>query len=78
MDHTEHPTAALSATGWGIALIAAAIAGGLAMLVGAQTAAVAVVALVSFGVFGVLLGRGGVELGTATPDDHGHNHGDHH
>ena len=76
MDHSEHPSAPLTATGWVIALFAALIAAGLMLIQGGQIAAVAVIGLVTFGVFGVLMGRGGVELTPPTHD--GDHHGDHH
>lgn len=61
MDH-QAPTDPLLASGWAIALIGGAIAAGLTAVMGAALPAVLVLGLVSFGVFGVLLGKGGVEL----------------
>ena len=61
MDH-HAPTEPLMASGWAIALIAGAIAAGLTAVTGANLAAVLVLGVVAFGVFGVLLGKGGVEL----------------
>ena len=76
MDHSEHPSAPLTATGWGIALIAALIAAGVTQILGGPAA---VIALVTFGVFGVLMGRGGVELTAPSTDLHADaHHGDHH
>ncbi len=74
MDH-HAPTEPLLASGWAIALIAGAIAAGLTAVIGASLPAVVVLGVVAFGVFGVLLGKGGVEL---TDGDHVDHSGDHH
>ena len=74
MDHSEHPSAPLTIIGWVIALFAALIAAGLTLILGGQGAAV--IGVVTFGVFGVLMGRGGVEL--TAPTQHDAHHGDHH
>ena len=55
--------------------IAGAIAAGLTAVIGASLPAVVVLGVVAFGVFGVLLGKGGVEL---TDGDHVDHSGDHH
>lgn len=70
--------------GWAVALGAGALAAGLAGGVGgAETAAALVIGALSFAVFGVLLGAGGVERSApAAGDDHshaqGHGHGGQH
>jgi hypothetical protein len=74
MDH-HAPTEPLLASGWVIALIGGAIAAGLTALIGATLPAVLVLGVVAFGVFGVLLGKGGVEL---TEGDHVDQSGGHH
>ena len=71
MDH-HAVTEPLSATGWLIALTAGAIAAGLTVMLGATLAAVVVLGVVTFAVFGVLLGKGGVEL--TDPADHSGGH----
>jgi hypothetical protein len=62
--------------GWAIALgaggLAALCASGIA---GASGAAGFVIGLMTFAVFGALLGAGGVERTAAAGDDHGHPHG---
>ena len=70
MDHVraEH----LMTTGWLIALFGGGIASGLTLMMGATSLAAGIIGLVTFGVFGVLLGKGGVEL--APPSDHTHGH----
>ncbi len=61
--------------GWAIALgagvLAALCASGIA---GASGSAGFVIGLVTFAVFGALLGAGGVERTAAAGDDHGHGH----
>lgn len=71
------PTKPLLASGWLFASIGGAIAAGLTAVMGASLMAVLVVGLVSFGVFGVLLGKGGVELAEGGHDHGGHHSGDH-
>jgi len=70
--------------GWAVALgagaLAAALAGGIG---GADSTAALVIGAVSFAVFGVLLGAGGVERaapaeGGAHDHAHDHGHGGHH
>ncbi len=66
--------------GWAVALgagaLAAALAGGVG---GANSTAALVIGAVSFAVFGVLLGAGGVErTAPAEGDTHDHSHGGHH
>ena len=73
MDH-HAPKEPLLTSGWAIALIGGAIAAGLTAVMGASLAAVLVLGVVSFGVFGVLLGKGGVELTEADPSDHTGGH----
>ncbi len=81
MDH-HAPSEPLAASGWVFALIGGAIAAGLTAAMGATMPAVLVVGVVSFGVFGVLLGKGGVELTAGDPaadhHDGGHHSGNHH
>ena len=78
MDHSQEHAAVDGpwAGGWIVALVAGIIAACLTRWLGnlGLTPAVAVGAL-SFGVFGVLLGSGGVELSPASDDhgDHGHH-----
>lgn len=78
-DHHEHaPVDGPWAGGWLVAAGAGLIAAILARAIGDVSMSPAVlVGLVTFGVFGVLLGSGGVEL--AEFDDHGggHGHGHH-
>lgn len=80
MDHAAAEQ--LMTTGWWIALLGGAIGFGLTLIMGAATPAAGIIGLVTFGVFGVLLGKGGVELTAASdhsPDHHAHNHhGGHH
>lgn len=83
MDHAhDHaPALGLMATGWLVALLAGAVAGGLAAVIGgASLTAALIIAAVSFAVFGMLLGQGGVELNAATAGDHADHdpHGDNH
>jgi hypothetical protein len=79
MDHHDHHEAVDGpwAGGWLVALVAGLFAALLARSVGAtgMTAAMAVGA-VTFLVFGVLMGNGGVELtlDEGHGDDHGHGH----
>lgn len=66
--------------GWGIALAAGLGAALLtSAIAGASGSAGFVIGLVSFGVFGVLLGAGGVERRAAAheADHHDHGHGGH-
>ena len=80
MDHS-HDHGAVDgpwAGGWLVAVAAGLIAAFLARwLGGAEMSAAGFVGVVTFGVYAVLLGNGGVEL-TVT-DDHGvgHDHGHH-
>jgi hypothetical protein len=80
MDHTAADQ--LMTTGWWIALLGGAIGAGLALMMGADSLAAGTIGLVTFGVFGVLLGKGGVELNVHSdhgPDHHAHDHhGGHH
>lgn len=76
MDH-HATTEPLLATGWVYALIGGAIAAGLTAVMGASLIAVVVLGVVSFAVFGVLLGKGGVELTEGDDHDGGHTSGDH-
>lgn len=80
-DH-DHEHAAVDgpwAGGWLVAALAGLIAAALARVLSdvGMTPAV-LVGAVSFGVFGVLLGKGGVELGEVDHVDHDHGHGHHH
>ena len=68
MDH-HAPSEPLAASGWVYALIGGAIAAGLTAAIGATLPAVVVLGVVSFGVFGVLLGKGGVERTEGGHDD---------
>ena len=78
MDHS-HDHAAVDGPwngGWIVALVAGVISAGLARWLGdAGTAAALTVGVVSFAVYGVLLGSGGVELTPVSDghDDHGHH-----
>lgn len=80
-DH-DHEHAAVDgpwAGGWLVAALAGLIAAALARVlsdVGVTPAAL--VGAVTFGVFGVLLGKGGVELAAVDHGDHDHGHGHHH
>lgn len=90
MDHS-HEHAAVdgpSIGGWLVALVAGAVAMGLARWMGdVGLAASLALGALNFGVFGVLLGAGGVELVAGHGDhgdgahdhshDHGHGHGHH-
>ena len=78
--HDHAPVDGPWAGGW----LVAAAAGLLAAIVARASGDVSmspavVVGLVTFGVFGVLLGSGGVELAKAGQGDggHGHGHGHH-
>ena len=79
-DH-DHEHAAVDgpwAGGWPVAALAGLIAAALARVlsdVGVTPAAL--VGAVTFGVFGVLLGKGGVELGAVDHGEHD-DHGQHH
>lgn len=65
--------------GWALALGAGAIAAALVGVVGGgSTLAAGVIGVVSFGVFGALLGAGGVERGHASGEDAHHHEGGHH
>jgi hypothetical protein len=76
MDHA--PVLELKPAGWLVALLAGAVAAGLtAWTRGAGLPASAIIGLVTFGVFGVLLGKGGVELNAATEGHSDHHHGHH-
>ncbi len=80
MDHS-HDHASVDGPwpgGWLVAALAGLIAATLARMLGDVGISPAVlVGAVVFGVFGVLLGNGGVEL--VAGDDHGHDdHGGHH
>ena len=79
MDHShdQTPVDGPWAGGWLVAAVAGLIAAVLARLLGEVGISPAVlVGAVTFGVFGVLLGNGGVELGAV--EDHGdHDHGHH-
>ena len=76
--HHEHePVDGPWAGGWLVAAGAGLISAVIARAIGDVTMTPAVlVGLVSFGVFGVLLGSGGVELtlDASHGDDHGHGH----
>lgn len=79
MDHShdQAPVDGPWAGGWLVAAVAGLIAATLARLLGEVGISPAVlVGAVTFGVFGVLLGNGGVELvvGDDHGDDHGHGH----
>jgi hypothetical protein len=81
MDH-GHDHAAVDgpwAGGWFVAALAGLIAAALARVLSdvGVTPAVLVGAMV-FAVFGVLLGKGGVELGAVDHGDHDHGHDHHH
>lgn len=78
MDHShdQAPVDGPWAGGWLVAAVAGLIAATLARLLGDVGISPAVlVGAVTFGVFGVLLGNGGVEL--VAGDDHGHDDHDH-
>lgn len=79
-DHDHAPVDGPWAGGWLVAVAAGLIAAGVARALGDVSLTPAlIVGLVTFGVFGVLLGSGGVER--AEFDDHGaaggHGHGHH-
>ena len=81
MDHShdQAPVDGPWAGGWLVAAVAGLIAATLARALGEVGISPAVlVGAMVFGVFGVLLGSGGVELGAV--GDHGddHGHGGHH
>lgn len=72
--HDHAPVAGPWAGGWLVAAVAGLLAAVAARAMGEVTMTPAViVGLVTFGVFGVLLGAGGVER--AEFDDHGDYHG---
>lgn len=80
MDHSHDmaPVDGPWAGGWVIAALAGLFAAWLAKMIGdVGTAPAALAAAVTFGVFGVLLGSGGVELtaaeGHGADDKHGHH-----
>jgi len=74
-DHAHAEVAGPWAGGWAVAALAGLFAAFAVRLIGEVGMSPAVlVGLVSFGVFGVLLGSGGVELMAAGEDDHGHAH----
>lgn len=81
MDH-GHDHAAVDgpwAGGWLVAALAGLIAAALArMLSDVGVTPAALVGAMVFGVFGVLLGKGGVELGAVDHGGHDHDHGHHH
>lgn len=80
MDHSQDHASVDGpwAGGWGVALVAGAISIGLARWMGDVSLLPALaVGVLSFGVFGVLLGAGGVEL-SPIPDDQGHDDHGHH
>ena len=76
MDHShDHATVdGPWAGGWIVALVAGVIAASLARWMGDFGFAPGLaIGAVSFGVYGVLLGSGGVGLSPASDDDHGHH-----
>lgn len=76
MDHShDHATVdGPWAGGWIVALAAGIIAASLARWMGDLGFAPALaIGALSFGVYGVLLGSGGVELSPTSDDDHGHH-----
>lgn len=76
MDHShDHATVdGPWAGGWIVALVAGVIAASLARWMGDVGFAPALaIGALSFGVYGVLLGSGGVERSPASDDDHGHH-----
>lgn len=86
MDHSyDHaPVDGPTASGWGLAALLGLLAAAASLWLGdLGNTAVALIGLVTFGVFGVLLGAGGVEL-TVTEghgdshDAHGHGAHGHH
>ncbi len=78
MDHSHAPVLELKPSGWLVALLAGSLAGGLsAWIGGAGLPASLMTGLVTFGVYGVLLGKGGVELTEPTHGDHHDTHGHH-
>jgi hypothetical protein len=80
MDHS-HDHASVDgpwAGGWGVAVLAGLIAAGLATWLGGATGSAAgVIGLVAFGVYAVLLGKGGMELTVTADHGHGHDAGHH-
>jgi hypothetical protein len=80
MDHSHEQMAVdgPSLGGWGVAVVAGLIAAGLAVWLGAATASAAgVIGLVTFGVYAVLLGKGGMEVTVTADHGDGHDHGHH-
>lgn len=79
MDHS-HDHASVDgpwAGGWAVALVAGLIVASVARNFGDVSLTTGLlVGVLTFGVYGVLLGSGGVEL-TVTEGDHGAGHGDH-
>ncbi len=72
--HDHEPVQGPWAGGWLVAVAAGVIAALVARTIGeVSLSPAAIVGLVTFGVFGVLLGSGGVER--AEFDDHGDSHG---
>ncbi len=72
--HDHEPVQGPWAGGWLVAVAAGVIAALVARTIGeVSLSPAAIVGLVTFGVFGVLLGSGGVER--AEFDDHGDGHG---
>ncbi len=81
MDHShdQAPVDGPWAGGWLVAAVAGLIAATLARALGEVGISPAVlVGAMVFGVFGVLLGSGGVELGAVADHGDGHDHGGHH
>jgi hypothetical protein len=77
--HHEHaPVDGPWAGGWLVAVVAGLIAAFVARAIGDVSLTPAfVVGLVTFGVFGVLLGQGGVERVDGADHGTGHGHGHH-
>lgn len=80
MDHSDHnhfdDETGPWPMGWGVAAGAGVIALVLASAIGgASGSAGFVIGLVSFGVFGALLGSGGVERSAGDAEIHDHDHG---
>jgi hypothetical protein len=77
--HDHAPVDGPWAGGWLIAAGAGVLAAIIARALGdVGMSAAFVVGLVCFGVFGVLLGAGGVERAEFDAHDEGHGHGHHH
>ncbi|EKD61511.1 MAG: hypothetical protein ACD_54C00206G0005 [uncultured bacterium] len=80
MDHSHDHAPVLGpwAGGWAIALLAGLFAAALSRVIGqVDITAAAIVGAVVFGVYGVLLGSGGVELTVSEGHGDGHDHGHH-